>query len=57
MATPIVAGAAALVWSKYPTETYQQIKQRILSSARTVPGLQGKVATSGVLNVSAALGL
>ena len=57
MATPIVAGAAALIWSKYPNEDYHSIKQRILNSARTVSGLQGKVATGGVLNVSAALGL
>lgn len=55
MATPIVAGAAALVWSKYPHETYQQIRERILSSARKVPALEGKVATSGILDVAAAL--
>jgi subtilisin family serine protease len=57
MATPIVAGAAALVWSKYPNETYQQIKQRILNSARPVAGLKGKIVTGGVLDVTAALGL
>ncbi len=56
MATPIVAGAAALVWSKYPTENYKQIRDRILKSARTVTGLQGKVASGGVLDVAAALG-
>jgi subtilisin family serine protease len=56
MATPIVAGAAALVWSKYPDENYQQIKARILNSARPVADLRGKVVTGGVLNVSAALG-
>lgn len=57
MATPLVAGAAALVWSQHPDENYLQIKQRILSSVRHVPPLAGKVATGGVLNVSAALGL
>ncbi len=55
MATPMVAGAAALVWSKYPNETYLQIKERILKSARVVPALNGKVATGGVLDVAAAL--
>ncbi len=57
MATPIVAGAAALVWSHFPNETYLQIKQRILNAARPVAGLKGKVSTGGVLDVSAALGL
>jgi subtilisin family serine protease len=57
MATPIVAGAAALVWSKYPRENYLQIKNRILRSARHVNALDGKVSTGGVLDVSAALGL
>ncbi|MCM2279572.1 MAG: S8 family serine peptidase [Oligoflexia bacterium] len=55
MAAPIVAGAAALLWSKYPKESYRQIKARILGTARKVPGLAGKVATGGVLDVSAAL--
>lgn len=56
MATPIVAGAVALVWSKFPTDNYHQIRDRILKSARTVPALAGKVSTAGVLNVAAALG-
>ena len=57
MATPIVAGAVALVWSKYPNASYHEIRDRILKSARTVPGLAGKVSTGGVLNVSGALGM
>lgn len=56
MAAPIVAGAVALVWSYYPYENYHQIRDRILFSARKVPSLQGKVATGGALDVSAALG-
>ncbi len=55
MAAPIVAGAVALVWSKYPTEDYRQIRDRILRSTRPVPGLAGKVITGGALNISAAL--
>jgi thermitase len=55
MAAPIVAGAVALVWAKYPSESYQQIRARILSSARKVEGLSGKVVTGGVLDVAAAL--
>lgn len=55
MATPIVAGAAALLWSRHPNETYHQIRERILSTVRVVPGLAGKVSTGGVLDVTAAL--
>lgn len=55
MATPIVAGAAALVWSKYPNADYKEIRERILRSARKVPGLAGRVTTGGILDVTAAL--
>jgi subtilisin family serine protease len=55
MATPIVAGAVSLVWAKYPDEDYHQIRDRILSSARKVQALAGKVSTGGVLDVAAAL--
>ncbi len=57
MAAPFVAGAAALVWSKYPDENYLQIKSRILNAAKPVATLRGKVASGGVLDVSASLGL
>ena len=57
MATPIVAGAVALVWSKYPTADYHTIRDKILSTARPAAGLSGKVSTGGILNVTAALGL
>ncbi len=55
MATPIVAGAVALVWAQYPEENYLQIRARILNNVRRVPGLDGKVVTGGVLDVAAAL--
>lgn len=55
MAAPIVAGAAALVWSRFPEEDYKQIRNRLLNSVRKVSALKGKVATEGVLDVSAAL--
>lgn len=56
MAAPIVAGAAALIWSQHPGENYVQIRDRILKSARKVAGLDGKVLTGGVLDMAAALG-
>lgn len=55
MATPIVAGAATLLWSKYPKADYRWVRERILKTARRVPGLEGKVTTAGVLDVAAAL--
>lgn len=55
MATPIVAGAAALVWSVKSTENYLQIKNRLLKNVRKVSALSGKVATGGVLDITAAL--
>lgn len=55
MATPHVAGAAALVWSQYPDLTAAQVKARLLRSVTPVAALRGKVATGGVLNVNAAL--
>jgi subtilisin family serine protease len=55
MACPHVAGAAALVWGMHPSWTYQQVKAALLASVDVLPGLQGKVATGGRLNVAKAL--
>lgn len=55
MAAPFVTGAAALVWSRSPQADYKEVKRRILSSVRRVPGLRGRVMTGGVLDVAAAL--
>jgi subtilisin family serine protease len=57
MATPFVTGAVALCASGYPAETAEQRVQRILSSARPVAALRGKVGSGGLLDVPAALGL
>ena len=55
MATPIVAGGVALVWSQHPSENYHQIRDRILRTARQVPSLAGKVSSGGILDVAAAV--
>ena len=55
MAAPMVAGAAAAIWSKNPSWTYKQVRERILSTARKVPALEGRVASGGILNLKAAL--
>lgn len=54
---PMVAAAAALLWSVSPTLTYGQVKSDIDSSVQTVGGLSGKCVTGGRLNVQAALAL
>jgi len=56
MATPHVAGGAALSWSSDVTSTYQDIRDRILQSATPIPALAGKTTTGGRLNVFGALG-
>ena len=55
MATPHVAGVAALVLSKNWQLTTAQLRTAILSSGDAVPGLVGKVATGDRVNVAAAL--
>ena len=58
MATPHVVGAAALVWGMDTTQTYAQVKQRILDSRDYVAGMARKVNMSGRLNVgNAVLGI
>jgi len=56
MAAPHVAGAAALVLARRPNATPAELKQALLGSVDVLPGLAGKVATSGRMNVRRALG-
>jgi subtilisin family serine protease/subtilisin-like proprotein convertase family protein len=56
MATPMVTGVIALVWSEHPTWNYLQVINQVLSTVDPVPGLQGKVATGGVLDAARAVG-
>jgi subtilisin family serine protease len=51
MATPHVAGAAALYWSKHPEMNYSQVKQALLSSVKANPALSGKMVSGGQLDV------
>ncbi len=51
MATPHVAGAAALYWSHHPEKTWQEVKEAILKSAKPTPALSGKVSSNGKLDV------
>lgn len=51
MATPHVAGAVAFAAMNNPGETILQRRQRILNSVDVKPGLSGKAATEGRLNL------
>lgn len=55
MATPHVAGAAALVWAANPGLTHLQVKQRLLGGVDRVASLVDKTVTSGRLNVANAV--
>ncbi len=50
MATPHVAGVAALAWSVSPNASVAEIKNALLGGVDRVAGLSGKVATGGRLN-------
>lgn len=50
MATPHVAGVAALAWAANSSATVAQVKQAILGGVDQVAALSGKVATGGRLN-------
>lgn len=51
MATPVVTGAVAFAAQNYPSETVAQRRARVLAAVDVLPALQGKVATSGRLNL------
>jgi thermitase len=57
MATPHVAGAAALYWSAHPEKTWQDVKTALLVSAQKIPALRGKVSSEAKLDVDALLKL
>ncbi len=50
MATPHVAGVAALIWSLYPGMTVDLVKTRLLTMADPVPDLAGRCVTGARLN-------
>jgi subtilisin family serine protease len=50
MATPHVAGLAALIWSLDLGQTYTEVKERILNSVAVKSGLAGLLLTGGRIN-------
>lgn len=55
MATPHVTGIAALLLAKDPTMTSADLKTRIVTTAKRLPSLRGKVVSGGVVNAYTAL--
>lgn len=55
MSAPAVTGAAVLLFSARPDASYLEVRHALLSSVDVVPGLTGKVASNGRLNVAKAL--
>lgn len=49
MATPLVAGIAALIKQQNPAWTGQQIKEHIIRTVQKRDGLKGKILSSGVV--------
>ena len=54
-AAAYVSGAFALMLSRYPVETHQQIIARVLNATDPLPSLAGKCVTGGRLNLRKAL--
>ena len=56
MASPHVAGAAALLWSQNPTWTAQQVKNTLMNTGDAIAALAGKTVSGKRLNIFNALG-
>jgi subtilisin family serine protease len=55
MASPHVAGVAALVWAENPAATLSTVRSALLAHVDQVPNLAGAVATGGRLNADRAV--
>lgn len=55
MATPHVSGVAAIVLSNEPNLTHLELKERLIATAKPIPGLRGKVRSGGMIDAYAAL--
>src|SRR5690242_18241722 len=55
MATPVVAGVAALVLAEHPRMSVDELKKKLLASVDKLPELDGKIATGGRINAAKAV--
>ena len=56
MATPYVAGAAALILASEPKLSMEKLRERVLQSVDRLDSLDGKVESGGRINAGKALG-
>jgi subtilisin family serine protease len=54
MASPHVAGAAALLWAQNPAWTRQQVRNRLIATVSPLSALAGTVASCGQLDLATA---
>jgi subtilisin family serine protease len=54
-AAPQVAGAAGLIFARFPAASVVDVKSRLLSSVKKVPSMAGKLVSGGRLDVNAAV--
>jgi thermitase len=57
MATPEVAGVAALILAQDSDISVEKLRERLLTSVDKLPALEGKVSSGGRLNAAKALGV
>lgn len=57
MATPHVAGVAALLLSQFPSASIAELRSRLLNTTMPLASLRGRVATGGLVDANAALEL
>jgi subtilisin family serine protease len=55
MATPVVAGVAALIVAENPRISVDNLKKKLLASVDPLPGLKDKVTTGGRINAAKAV--
>ena len=56
MATPVVAGVAALVLSKQPKLSIDELRKKLFESVDKLDSLKGRVVTGGRINAAKAVG-
>lgn len=56
MATPFVAGVAALVLAQNPNISVDELRAKLLKAVDPIPSLKGKVSTGGRINAAKAVG-